>query len=352
MTPHRFAPSPRRDEPTAPPPTASAGAGFLATAVAAAAALLAAPSTPSARAVDLDRPVTATWSGVALRDWAERAGSLAGMPVVVDPRLDHETSIALEAHDEPLRDLLGRAAVAAGGELACLRSTVRLVPPTRATQLERAETDRERRLAALPARQRTVLATPRPWAWQTAARPRDLVATAAAEAGVTLTGVDDVPHDHLPATSLPPLSLAERLDLVLAGYDLRVEWSPGAGTIVPLADGLPAGDPPVADRKPRPVPPRRGGKKPPRDPAGGVQPTFSLEVAAPLEQVLATIAARLGCELAIDQESLRRRGIAAGEIVRARIKDATRDQLLDGLLGPLGLSWAIDDGRLRVFARE
>lgn len=346
MTPHRTASSPRHDEPTAPSPAASAASSLRTATLTAVAMLLAAPS---ARAVDLDRPVTATWSGVALRDWAERAGNLAGMPVVVDPRLDPETSIALEAHGEPLRDLLDRAAFAAGGELACLRSTVRLVPPTRATRLERAETDRERRLAALPARQRTVLATRRPWAWQQAARPRDLVAAAAAEAGVMLTGTDEVPHDHLPALSLPPLSLAERLDLVLAGYDLRVEWSPGAGRIVPLTSGLPDGDAADTDQKARPVPPVRGGKKPPR-PAAAT--TFSLEVAAPLEQVLATIAARLGCELAIDQESLRRRGIAAGEIVRARVQDATRDQLLDALLAPLGLSWAIDGGRLRVFARE
>lgn len=349
MTPHRTASSPRHDETTAPPPAASAASSLLAATITAAATLLA---VPSARAADLDLPVTATWSGVSLRAWAERAAALAGMPVVVDPRLDPETSIAIEAQDEPLRDLLGRAAVAAGGELACLRSTVRLVPPTRATHLERAETARDRLLAALPSRRRAVLATRRPWAWPTAARPRDLVASAAAEAGVTLIGIDDVPHDHLPAMSLPPLSLAERLDLVLAGYDLRVDWSADAGRIVPLTSGLPDVDAADADQKMRPVPPRRGGKKPPREPVAGIRPTFSLEVAAPLEQVLATIAARLGCELAVDHESLRRRGIAAGEIVRARVKDADRDQLLDALLGPLGLSWAIDDGRLRVFARE
>ncbi|MFM1996922.1 MAG: hypothetical protein RLZZ111_1309 [Planctomycetota bacterium] len=349
MTPHRTASSPRHDEPTAPPSAASARCRFLATAVAAVAVLL---GGPPARAAELDRPVTATWTGATLRDWADRATTLAGMPVLVDPRLDPETVVTLDCRDEPIRAVLVRAAAAAGGELACLRSTARLTAPSTAAPLERAEAVRERRIATLPPRRRTALATRRPWAWSAGARPRDLVAGVAAEAGIALANMEHVPHDHLPAASLPPLSLAERIDLVLAGYDLRAEWSADAGRIVPLSSGPPEIETTADDRTDAAPPSRPVVKKPPRRPAAAAEPTFSLAVAAPLEQVLATIAARLGLELAIDQESLRRRGIAAAEIVRTQVKDATRDQLLDALLTPLGLSWEIDDGGLRVFARE
>ncbi len=338
----------RRDEPTAPPAAAPARVRSTVAGLVVAAVLL---GVPPALAADLDRPVTAAWTGIGLRDWAARASELAGMPVLVDPHIDPDTSITLDCRDEPLRELLGRAAAAAGGALACLRSTVRIAPPATAAELERAEAAREAALPALPPRQRAALAARQPWNWPAGARPRDLVKDAAAAAGITLEGLADVPHDHLPAAALPPLSLAERLDLVLAGYGLRVAWSPGKGQVVPLAVGLPDGISRADSANLRTPPPRHGGKKPPRG-AAAAQATFSLEVAAPLEQVLATIAGRLGLELALDHASLRRRGIAAGEIVRARVKDATRDQLLDALLEPLGLSWAIDEGRLRVFARE
>lgn len=348
MTPQPIVRASRRDEPTAPPAAAPARVWATVAGVVAAALLLGVPPAPAA---DLDRPVTAAWTGIGLRDWATRASELAGMPVLVDPRIDPDTLITLDCRDEPLRDLLGRAATAAGGALACLRSTVRIAPPATATQLERAEAAREDALPSLPPRQRAALAARQPWTWPAGARPRDLVTDAAAAAGIAIEGLADVPHDHLPAAALPPLSLAERLDLVLAGYGLRVAWSPGTGQVVPLAVGLPDGVSRAGSASGRTPPPRHGGKKPPRAPAAA-EPTFSLEVAAPLEQVLATIAGRLGLELAIDHAALRRRGIAAGEIVRARVKDATRDQLLDALLEPLALSWAIDEGRLRVFTRE
>jgi hypothetical protein len=74
-------------------------------------------------------------------------------------------------------------------------------------------------------------------------------------------------------------------------------------------------------------------------------------VAAPLEELLTVIAARLQLKLDLDRESLTRSGIAPTEIVRATVKDASRDGLLDAILGPLSLQWTINDDTLRVFGR-
>jgi hypothetical protein len=95
------------------------------------------------------------------------------------------------------------------------------------------------------------------------------------------------------------------------------------------------------------LPDRRPSPKP--TPAAD-QHTFSLKVAAPLEELLAAIAVRLGLTLDLDRESLKRAGIAQTEIVRASVKDASRDQLLDDILDPLALDWTINNGTLRVFA--
>ena len=75
-----------------------------------------------------------------------------------------------------------------------------------------------------------------------------------------------------------------------------------------------------------------------------------MKVAAPLEQVLAAIAARLELQVDLDRESFARKGIAPGEIVRASVTDASRDELLRAILDPLDLDWEITGTTLRVFA--
>jgi len=317
-------------------------------------------SCPAAE-VDLSAPVTATWSGIGLRAWAERISETAGLPVLIDRRLDPDTAISLECRGEPLLDVLTRTAALAGGELAVLKSSIRIVPCGMADMTIRAEAARTTRIVSFPQRQRSVLAHAQPWRWPAGARPQDLLRDAAAQADIRLDGIDAVPHDHLPAVSLPEMTLAERLDLLLAPFDLRVDWlvtrtnveggttAALTGRIIPMADGLPSTTASAAPEKH--VAPRPGGRLPPsRNKAVVAGETFSLKVAAPLEEVLAAIAKRLGLQLDLDRESLTRSGISPGEIVRATVTDASRDELLRAILDPLTLDWTIDGTSLRVFA--
>jgi hypothetical protein len=299
--------------------------------------------------------VNAAWTGLPLRQVALRLADLADCPIIIDRRIDPGVPITRDCRDEPLDEVLAIVAAAAGGEVATLRSSLRIVPAGGAAVVERAEAARERRIAALSPANRALLAQRRPWTWPEGGRPRDIIEAAAAEAGVSLAGLDGVPHDHFPRGSLPPLALAERLDLLLAHFDRRVDWNSAGkvgrltGTIVPIATGLGP-----ATRLGPATPPSRttnsaAGPRPAGAPSTGEQ-TFSLRVEAPLDKTLAAIAGRLGLALAIDHESLRARGIAAGEIVRADIEDKPRDALLDAILEPLALRWRIEAKTLRVFA--
>ena len=153
-----------------------------------------------------------------------------------------------------------------------------------------------------------------------------------------------MPHDHLPATSLPPLQLAERLDLLLANFDLRIDWSPAGGTIVPIDVGVD----PIDRAAVRPAP---GRPRPPRQkqkPAG--IEVYSLRLEAPLNQAVSAVAKSLGLEVSLDEASLVAHGIAPGEIVRVDARDLSRDDLLDAIVGPLDLAWTVENGTLRVFA--
>jgi hypothetical protein len=320
-------------------------------------------------AADLDAPITATWSGIGLRAWASRLSESAGRPVLVDRRLDPDAVIRLDCQGEPLLEVLGRGAALADGELAVLESSIWIMPRGLSARLLRSEAARIAQIASLPARQRSRLTTTSPWSWSAGARPRDLVTGAAAEAGIDISGIDGVPHDHLPAMSLPELTLAERLDLVLAPFDLRVEWraAPAAsrgqpvptGKIIAIAAGLPpvpaaasggTQSPGRANPTGAKTSPTGAKTSPPGPKTNVAGQTYSLQVAAPLEELLAAIAKRLGLTLDLDQESLTKAGIASAEIVRLTVKDASRDALLHAILDPLALRWAIDGTRLHVFA--
>lgn len=302
--------------------------------------------------------VTATWSGVPLRTVARRLGDLARRPVILDRRLDPDTSVTLDIRDAALVDVLEQIALPLGASCAVLQTSIRIVPGRAAATLVASDAERTRVIAALPLVSRRLAGRRAPWAWEDGARPHDLIERLADEAGIDLTGLDDIPHDHLAAAELPALPLAERLDLLLSQFDRRIDWQPARGesermglAIVPLPSKIPPGDSAVivaanaARGGPSVVPPpRSGGSR--RPPAG--PPTWTLEVAAPLDQLLQTIATRMELELELDREGLRTKGIAPAEIVRLSVKDVDRDALLDRIVMPLGLEWAIDGRVLRV----
>lgn len=309
--------------------------------------LLAGGSIPAAdHASRLDDPVHASWTRLPLRQWAERASSLAGRPVVLDRRLDPEILVTLTTNGEPARQVMATVAGMAGAAADELAGTLRLVPEGSAGLATRADRDRASRVGRLPPGPRARLTARQAWRWPAGARPRELVASAAADAGLEVAGLEAIPHDHFPAADLPPLSLAERLDLVLAHFDLRVLWEPAAGNARGRIVGIDVDIAPEALATER-VP--RRDRRPPRRTVT-VRDEFTLRLEAPLDQALAALCGRLGLRLALDEESLAARGIAPGEIVRAEVEKASRDELLDAVLQPVGLAWRITGDRLEVFA--
>lgn len=312
-----------------------------------------------AAGLDLDKPVHAAWTGVPLRTWAAGVAEIAGRPVVIDRRLDPDAAVTLDASGEPLVAVLEKVARASGAEVVPLRSSVRIVPlKSPAAACDRAEHAREQAVGKLPAAGRQAVVRRAAWGWPDGARPRDLVKEALDAAGLAAEGIDRVPHDHFPAASLPPLSLGERLDLLLAHFDLRIDWRTGAAgpvaAIVAIDAGLPATVPkqgvPHAGHtgNDRPKSPDRKQPRPEPGTTSKTKQTFTLAVAAPLEEVLTAVAGRLRVMLDIDRAVLEARGISAREIVRVEVRDLSADELLAAILGPLGLTGKVVGERLEV----
>lgn len=317
------------------------------------AAALAAPAAPAADAVAraLAVPVTASWEGLPLRVAAERLAEIGRLAVVVDRRIDPGTPVSLDAERERLADVLGRVAAGAGAEAVAYAGHVRLVPAGRAAALAAAERLRADELRALAPRFRATALASREAAWPDGAVPDELAAAAAAEAGIVIAGLDALPHDHFPAARLPPLPFAHRVDLVLAHFDRRVSWRPQAGggaaavvyALVAIPDAVVAAGPLL------PAPAKPAAPAAPAA-AEAAAATYTLTVAAPLEELLATLARRFGLVLELDRAGLARAGVAPGEIVRLEERDATRERLLDAIARPRGLAWRIEGRTLSVSA--
>ena len=289
--------------------------------------------------------VTATWTAIPLGEWCRRMTEIAGCPVILDRRIDPTTPVSLACDHEPLASVLERAAAVADAVAVELESTIRIVPRPQGDLVRRAEEARRATIAALPAGPRNVLEQRDAAVWVAGSTPRYLLEATTEYGGASLAGIDTIPHDHFAAVSLPPLSLAERIDLLLAHFDRRAEWKAGGrgkpvGRIIPLDEGIPAAVGDVAPRRP-----------PPRTRPGGRE-VFTLRLEAPLDEALAAIGKRLGLTVRLDEPSLTARGISRREIVRANLREVSRDDLLDAIVKPLGLVWRIDDDTLVVTATD
>lgn len=302
-------------------------------------------STVAADPLPAGRQVHASWTALPLADVAAQATRFAGLPIIVDRRIDPTTRITLEADGETADAVATTMASRANADVARLATMLRIAPPLTAAACEEAERIRATERRRLPAAQREYLDAAEAWTWPAGSRPRDLLAAAAHNAGTEIEGLDAIPHDHLPAATLPPLPLADRLDLVLAHYDQRVQWTASAKGRPPRGRIVPLPTPAATTPRNRPAAPAAAKNSSP-----ALRDAFTLRVEAPLDEVLAAVGKRLALTVDIDEQSLRNRGITPREIVRASVADASRDHLLDAITKPLGLSWKVDGDRLRVWA--
>lgn len=318
------------------------------------AAMLAAPPARAAEAVAraLATPVTATWTKLPLRAAADRLSEIGGIAIVVDRRIDPDTLVSLRSEGDTLAAVLIRVATAAGAEAVAYAGHVRLVPAGRGAALAAAERQRADDLRRLPSRFRSAALARRETSWPEGAVPREIVAADAARAGIVIAGLDDLPHDHFPAGLVPQLPLADRIDLILAHFDRRIEWKPrvarGSDEVAYPLVTIAAADPDAGGGRLLPEPSASPASGQAGAGAGAGAPTYTLTVAAPLEELLAALARRFALTLDLDRAGLARVGVAPGEIVRLELRDASRDQVLDAIAKPRRLAWRIEGDTLSV----
>ena len=310
----------------------------------------------------LNRPVQATFQRIPLARLVSKLSTISDGIIILDRQIDPTQHITLACQGESLRTVLWRLAHETETEIAVLESSVWITPFGKASQLEQADRKRQQALRQLPVTTQKQLSTKRPLQWQAGQQPAtlimDLLAQSAttgqsATSGLTITtdGLPEgIPHDHLAAQTNPPLTLPEQLDLIAMQYDQQLLWSQGFESPSTLVV-TPAPLPPSSGKKTRDPEQKPASTRPPQN-KGSDRERYTLRVAAPFEELLQAISQRLNLEPSIDMESFKARSINAQEIIRLEIKDADREQLLDAIVKPLGLTWSIDNKTLYITAGD
>jgi hypothetical protein len=175
--------------------------------------------------------LSVTWDGVELGAAVEGVSRQQGVPVLLDRRIDRSRRVSLSVADKTVRELLEEGVAFARAESSVVGEVIYLGPPERARWLRtvvEVRSEEFMRTFPLIARKQRALA------WEDVSEPKEIVATWAREAGVTVRNLNAIPHDLWPAfptaETAPELSFVEGVSLLLVGFDLAIAWQNDATT--------------------------------------------------------------------------------------------------------------------------
>lgn len=335
---------------------------------------------PALRA-QLAQPLKLAWSAVPLRQGLADLARSQHIALLLDRRVDPGRPLELHLDNVPVELAFERLARSQQLGLSWFGPLVYFGPQPAARRLRTLAALREDELKQLPAAKRAPFLRTQPWQWDELAEPRALVEQLAKEARVEIAGGEQIPHDLWPAAELPPLSWIERLSLVANQFELTFRFEDegrkiallGVPAVVVLERSYAAGRNPqsLAERWKRQAPEAEievAGDKvvvrgraedhealtaaKPRSPApaGGGTEVYTLAVRnQPLRPVLDELKQRLGLELHIDLDALKRAQISLESRVTFSVEQATLDELFAAALEPAGLTFRRRDKTLDIF---
>jgi len=157
---------------------------------------------------------------------AELRGSLRNLAdnqrvaIFLDRRIDPNQQIEFSASGVTLEELLSQLAEKVHAGTARIGSVIYVGPPPTAGALSSVAAARRKELGKLPKESRR---PPSHWSWDELAQPRQILEVLARENGLTVENADVLPHDLWAASDFPPMDLADKLTLLLAGFDLTFD---------------------------------------------------------------------------------------------------------------------------------
>jgi hypothetical protein len=328
---------------------------------------------------ELQEPLDLAKAGGPLRKMLGDLSLQRRVAIYLDRRVDPDGLLNLAVRDVPLEKALAAIARAQGLGLTFLGPVAYFGPPQTTARLRTVVELCRDAIRALPAPVARKFFRALPMRWDDLATPRELVAQLAAESDLQIVAAEQIPHDLWAGADLPPLSLIERLTLLLGQFDLTfaVDASGDRITLVPepadvalvrsylvprdpqptaarWAALLPAATIQVAGnriivrarveeheqlaaaqrpatQKATPAYSSRAGRARPED------KRFTVRLAkGKLDFLLQQYTRLTDVELKLDRESFQRAGVSLDQEVAFSVKEATLDELFQAIAASAG----------------
>jgi hypothetical protein len=336
------------------------------------------------------RSASIQWERVPLRDALVRVSKLFGEKVFIDRRVDPGLRISLRLEAASIDEVLQSIADAQFLGLSRLGELRYLGPVHAAQRLRTIAAVRSDEIARLPQHERAQLMRKGRLNWPRLTQPRELVVNVASQRGWRVAQDGRIPHDLWNDNTLPELSLAEQLTVLLVGFDLtfRIAADKRSFDIVPLESAtvqreyrLPrqlAAEPGLLQQELPNAATRVEGQRlivdahvedherlaeilrvSPAAPRGQRRPqqqsqqVYTLRVQEqPVRAILRQLAERLNWAIDFDEASLQAAGLSLDTRVSFSVEDASQDELLNSVLAPANLHYRREGDRLLIVPRE
>jgi len=333
----------------------------------------------------LHQPLSLIWEQVELGKAFQQLATTQRVAIVVDRRLDPQRSLDLQIHGEPLLAVIEQA-LPTGFAVAQLDCVLYVGPESTARWLRTLAHRLDQQVRQLPTSQQRIWQSRKALAWPVETEPRALVERLLRDARVALAQAERIPHDLWPAGDLPPLSLVDRLTLLLAQFDLTWKWTdpadqielvpieppvtvtreyPSTPTLQRRLQELGAIDPSLKstlsqdrlsvtgrlEQHEQLITPQKStqAKRPPAESNGETSGRFQLKVPrAPLKKVLDQLAAQARFTWQADPRLIEQGTDLDALVVQLDVTGLTLDQLLAALLEPHGLDFRRDGTRVTI----
>lgn len=182
-------------------------------------------------AKQLQTEVGLKWAETPLRPVMLRLGGNVGVCLFLDRRIDPDQKLDFSASATPLAAVIATVAekIKMG---SCQIGPVTYLGPSRTvSRLPTIAAQKRKSVAELSGGAKNSWTRPKAYQWEELSQPRELVLELAKEGGVRVENPEQVPYDLWPACDLAPLPLADRLTLVLAGFDFTYELAADGGSL-------------------------------------------------------------------------------------------------------------------------
>jgi hypothetical protein len=180
-------------------------------------------------ATALQQPISAAWKGVPLRTILRRLSHEQQISILLDRRVDPDQDVRVAINDRPLRVAVNEIAQATRLGVTQVGNSLIVAPAAPILRVRTLIALRDAELAKLSTssdaatRLRGQKATV---AWEDLERPVDIVTRVGRQFGLSIEGLEKVPHDLWAGATIPDATACEALTLVLNQLDLTFEWLP------------------------------------------------------------------------------------------------------------------------------